>query len=207
MVGETAGRNILKILRKSENGLTIDQLCEELRVTPMAVHRPLTLLVDQGLVKSQQIHSGTKGRPAHVYKITEAADELFPKTYGNLALQLLQQLRSDEGMSRVRKLFDVIFRNSARKIRERMKGKTFSERVRTMSQILNENEYMSDQKQINNEKFVIKMLNCPISKVAREFPQVCSCEQRFLTKLLQAKVKRDHHILNGQSYCSYIIQK
>jgi predicted ArsR family transcriptional regulator len=207
MINSDSARKILYLLRNSENGLTIEELCESLNVTPMAVHRPLTLLTDQGLVTFEQLRSSEKGRPARIYKISEAADELFPKNYGYFAVQLLEQLRDNEGISRIRRLFEGTFRKSAEKIRGLMKGKDLPSRVRIMSQVLNENNYMAEQKQLSNGKFMIKMLNCPISKVAKEFPQACSCEQHFLSEVLQAKVRRDHHILNGQNYCSYIIQR
>jgi DeoR family transcriptional regulator, suf operon transcriptional repressor len=131
----------------------------------------------------------------------------FFQNYGYFAVQLLEQLRDSEGVSGIRRLFEGIFKKSAEKIREKLKGKDLPSRIKTMSQVLKENNYMAEQKQLSNGKFVIKILNCPISKVAKEFPQVCSCEQRYLSELLQAKVERDHHILNGHNYCSYLIQR
>jgi predicted ArsR family transcriptional regulator len=200
-------KKILYLLRKSEGGVTIEELCKSLHVTPMAVHRPLTLLEDRGLVSSEILRFQKRGRPVRIYKLTEAADELFPKNYENLLLEVLGHLDAREGMSRIKKLFEACFKRSAETSREKMKGKDLRSRVEMLSGILNENNYMTEQKQINKDQFLIKMLNCPIFKVAKEYPQACSCEQHFLSDVLQANVERDHHILNGQNYCSYRIRR
>ena len=122
-------------------------------------------------------------------------------------MEFLQDLGAREGSTRIRKFFETRFRKSASSNREKMKGKDLSTRVQALSQILNQNNYMTESEQIGPNKYVIRLLNCPISQVAKKYPQACSCEQHYLSDLLQAKVERDHHIVNGQTYCSYIIRK
>ena len=200
-------RRILYLLKKSEAGLTVEDLCKQLSVTPMAVHRPLAGLIDQGVVASELRRQAKRGRPLRVYKLTESADEYFPKNYGRLLMEFLQDLGAHEGSARIRKFFESRFRKSANSAREKLKGKDLASRVQALSQILNQNNYMTESEQIGPNKYVIRLLNCPISQVAKEYPQACSCEQHYLSDLLQAKVQRDHHIVNGQSYCSYIIRK
>jgi predicted ArsR family transcriptional regulator len=200
-------RRILYLLKKSEAGLTVEELCKQLSVTPMAVHRPLSGLMDQGLVVSELRREAKPGRPLRVYKLTDSADEYFPKNYGHLLMEFLQDLGAREGSARIRKFFESRFRKSANSAREKLKGKDLAARVQTLSQILNQNNYMTESEQIGPNKYVIRLLNCPISQVAKEYPQACSCEQHYLSDLLQAKVERDHHIVNGQTYCSYIIRK
>ncbi len=202
-----ASRQILYLLKKSETGLTIEDLCKSLKVTPMAVHRPLAALVDQGLVLSDLLRSAKRGRPLRVFKLTDSAEEYFPKTYGPLLMEFLEDLGAKEGSGRIRKFFEGRFRRSANNNREKMKGKDLAGRVQSLCQILNQNDYMVESEQVGNNKFVIRLLNCPISKVAREYPQACSCEKQYLSDLLQAKVERDHHIIKGQTYCSYIVRK
>ncbi|MCI0414573.1 HTH domain-containing protein [bacterium] len=202
-----ASRQILYLLKKSEAGMTIDALCKSLNVTPMAVHRPLAALVDQDLVASELLRQAKRGRPLRVFKLTDNAEEYFPKNYGRLLMEFLEDLGAREGSARIRKFFETRFRRSANSNREKMKGKDLGGRVHALCQILNQNDYMVESEQLGHNKFVIRLLNCPISKVAREYPQACSCEKQYLSDLLQAKVERDHHILKGQTYCSYIIRK
>ena len=201
-----SGRKILYLLKGSESGMTIEGLCQSLQVTPMAVHRPITALQDQGLVASQLLRQ-KRGRPVRVYRVTETADDLFPKSYGNLILELLEELGASEGIVRIRKLFEARFKKLGRENRGKMKGKDLHSRIEILSQILRENNYIIEVDQVTKKKFIMKLLNCPISKVAKEYPQACTCEQNFMSQLLQADVTRDHHILKGQIYCSYVIQR
>ena len=202
-----ASKQILYLLKKSETRLTIDDLCKSLHVTPMAVHRPLAALMDQGLVLSELLRQAKRGRPLRVYKLTDNAEEYFPKNYGRLLMEFLEDLGAREGSGRIRKFFEGRFRRSANSNRDKMKGKDLAGRVASLCQILNQSDYMVESEQIGNNRFVIRLLNCPISKVAREYPQACSCEKQYLSDLLHAKVERDHHIINGQTYCSYIVRK
>ena len=202
-----SGRKILHLLRKSDTGMSMEELCAALEVTPMAVHRPLNLLKENGLVSSEILRLRKRGRPVRIYKVTESGDEQFPKNYGALLLELLQHVRLSEGPRKIRLLFEACFKGSVQAHREIMKGKDLGARVRMLSEILNKKNYMADIEQTNRSKFVIKLQNCPISKVAREFPQACSCEQKYLSELLHADVRRDRHILNGENYCSYIIRR
>jgi predicted ArsR family transcriptional regulator len=202
-----ASRQILFLLKKSETGLTIEDLCKSLNVTAMAVHRPLAALEDHGLVVSDLLRQAKRGRPVRVYRLTDNAEEYFPKNYGRLLMEFLEDLGAKEGSSRIRKFFQGRFRRSANNNREKMKGKDLAGRVKALCEILNENDYMVESDRIGSNKFVIRLLNCPISKVAREYPQACSCEKQYLSDLLHAKVERDHHIVNGQTYCSYIVRK
>lgn len=200
-------RRILYLLKKSEAGLTVEDLCKQLSVTPMAVHRPLAALLDQDLIVSELRRQAKRGRPLRVYKLSDSADEYFPKNYGHLLMEFLHELGARDGSARIRKFFETRFRKSATANRDKMQGKDLASRVQTLSQIMNQNNYMTESEQIGPNKYVIRLLNCPISQVAKEYPQACSCEQNYLSDLLQAKVKRDHHIVNGQTYCSYIIRK
>jgi predicted ArsR family transcriptional regulator len=202
-----ASRQILYLLKKSESGMTVEDLCKQLTVTPMAVHRPLSALVDQGLVDSELLHQSKRGRPLRVYRLSDQAEDYFPKNYGRLLMDFLHDLGAKEGSARIKKFFESRFRRSAAASREKMKGKDLAGRITALCQILNENDYMVESEQLANNKFVVRLLNCPISKVAREYPQACACEKHYLSDLLHAKVERDHHIVNGQTYCSYVIRK
>lgn len=199
-------RRILHLLRKSEGGLTVSQLCQALQVTPMAVHRHLALLEARGLVASEAARQG-RGRPVSIYKLTEAAGELFPKKYAQLLLELLDDLKAAGGMRKVRRFFERRAKRLAEAHRSSEREKDLPARVESVSALLNEQGYMSEWEQAGDAKFVIKLFNCPVERVARQYPDMCFYEQCFLKGLLGAKVTRDHHILAGQNYCSYLVHK
>src|ERR1044071_5091303 len=114
-----AAQRILHCLRKCEQGMSIEELCGCLGVTPMAVHRPLLSLKELGFVESTLQRAKKRGRPIRIFRLTDHADDLFPKNYGSFLLQLLDQL----GSKKIQSLFESCFRVSFKKNREQMKGK------------------------------------------------------------------------------------
>ncbi len=206
-IKDSPRNQILFLLKRSESGMTVEQLCEALKVTPMAVHRQLKVLEGQGLVDSEVQRQG-RGRPLQIYRLTSSADGLFPNNSPELLVELLDELRSREGAPVLRKLLQSQFKRFVSSHKPQTSKKDLPGVVDTVAGIMNENGYMSEAERISGKKFLIKLYNCPVSRVAREFPFICSCEKGSLHELLQgAKVTRDHHILSGQNYCSYVVEK
>jgi predicted ArsR family transcriptional regulator len=172
----------------------------------MAVHRQLKRLLREGLVASETLRQ-TRGRPLHIYKLTDATDHIFPKSYSQLLLDLLTELKLKQGAARVRELFESRFKKFVASHKQTVSKPKPSDTVEACCSVLNENGYMAESEPASNDRYVIKLHNCPIYKVARQFPEFCGCEQASLGELLEAKVTRDRHILQGHNYCSYLIEK
>lgn len=197
---------ILYLLRKSERGMSTEELCSQLKVTPMAVHRQLKKLLEEGLVIFETLRQ-SRGRPIYIYKLTEATDHIFPKSYSQLLLDLLTELKFKEGVGKVRQLFESRFKKFVFANKDKVVKQNLSGTVAAACNVLTENGYMAESQPAAEGKYVIKLHNCPIYKVAGQFPEICGCEQASLSELLKAKVTRDRHILQGHNYCSYLVEK
>ena len=66
---------------------------------------------------------------------------------------------------------------------------------------------MPEWEKIENGKYLIKLMNCPILGVAKRFSQACVCEQELLADLLAANVSRKHYVLQKDQFCSYLIKE
>src|SRR5947209_6909672 len=84
----TRGKMILLLRRASR---TVEELAEALELTDNAVRAQLALLERDGLVQQRGSRRGSS-KPAAVYEITPAAEDLFPKAYGPVLRQLLETL-------------------------------------------------------------------------------------------------------------------
>ena len=84
----TRGR-IITLLRRSSH--TVDELAQALDLTHTAVRAHLAALERDGLVQQRSERRGS-GKPSSVYDLTPAAEDLFPKSYGQLLDQLLEVL-------------------------------------------------------------------------------------------------------------------
>src|SRR6185503_10275462 len=95
LFGETQ-KAILKLLAKTPDGLTIDQLADAVSVSRNAVNQHLASLeknhfVDVGSV----LHTG--GRPSRTFRLSSQGKDLFPKQYPWFSELILQAIKDEHG--------------------------------------------------------------------------------------------------------------
>ena len=201
----SASRRLLELLKETGRAIVIKELCEKLQLSSMAVRRQLTLLEGDGLIFSENERKEI-GRPAKRYYLTDQGHEYFERDYANLAIELLATLRSLNGKRNVNQVFERRMHEALKTARERILGKTLEARVHEATQWFTEKGYRAKWEKIATDKYSIKFMNCAVLQVAKKFPQICVCEEDFLSELLQAKVTRRHYILKNGHFCSYLVE-
>jgi predicted ArsR family transcriptional regulator len=146
------------------------------------------------------------GRPTNQYFLTPAADDLFPKNYHHLTLDLLGELMDESGEERVTQLFDRRKDRLLRKYESYMQGKSLEERVEQLADIQNAGGYMVNWMTDDEGNIQFQEFNCPIAQVANEYNHACQCELALFQELLQAPVERTECLAKGGSKCNYKIQ-
>lgn len=203
--GGSASGRVLTVLKTCGGGLSVKKMCEKLDLSSMAVRRQLAVLEAQDLVFSQREKQKT-GRPSRVYYLTDGGHEEFDRDYSALAIDLLVGVRSLLGKPRINQLLERRNSELLEEAKRRVKGKTLESRVHEVAQLLSEGGYMADWEKLGPNQYLIKEMNCAVAKVAKKFPQVCIFEESFLEEILQAKVTRQHHILQKDHFCSYLVE-
>ena len=160
-------------LLKEEGPMNVPRLAERLGINRNAVRQQLAVLEREGLV-AMEVERRSAGRPTHVYRLTEAAQSLFPQAYGPMALSLLRQIRDREGEEKVQELFRYRTRELLKIYRERLRGKNAREKVRELARIRKEEGYMA-----RSEGSCLSEHHCPIAAIAKEFPAVCAAEKKL----------------------------
>ena len=201
----SASWRLLELLKETGRGIAVKELCEELQLSSMAVRKQLILLEGDGLIFSENERKKV-GRPAKRYSLTDQGHEYFERDYANLAIDLLATLRSLDGRRKVKQVFERRMHEDLKTARKRVSGKTLEARVHDVTKLFAEKGYMAKWEKIAPDKYLIKLMNCAVLQVARKFPQICVCEEAFLTELLQAKVTRRHYILKNGHLCSYLVE-
>src|SRR5579864_1529244 len=84
----TRGKIITLLRRRSR---TVEELAEALDLTDNAVRAHLVALERDGLVQQHGMRRSSS-KPAYIYDLTPAAEDLFPKAYGQVLDQLLREL-------------------------------------------------------------------------------------------------------------------
>ncbi|MCU6794652.1 MULTISPECIES: metalloregulator ArsR/SmtB family transcription factor [Paenibacillus] len=198
-------RRVVLTMLKTKGPLAVSEIAKQLGITEMAVRRHLNTLERDGLIESKLVRQAM-GRPTNLYSLTESADELFPKNYYNLTLDLLGELVEEAGEAKVQLLFERRKEKMIDRYEEQMQGKELGDRVKALAEIQNANGYMVNWSADEDGTFVINEHNCPISQVANQYNHACHCELMMFETLLGADVKRTECLVKGGLKCSYSIQ-
>lgn len=201
---QSTRQEILEIL-KEERQATVEDLAERLELTPMTIRHHLNVLQAQSLVVASKVRRSKKvGRPRLVYTLTEAADELFPQSYGELARQLVSEVKDTVGEEEAEAIFRRVADRVARSAPPAVEGQAFEDRL---SQVV---DFMEDQGFISRweeaeQGYVITNINCPYRHVSREHDEVCIMDTELLTKLLGVAPQRMASMKAGESSCSFLL--
>ncbi|MDR5694457.1 MAG: transcriptional regulator [Armatimonadota bacterium] len=201
---QSTRREILTLL-KTRGPMTVKELSKSLGITAMGVRQHLATLERDGYVAPGGIRRG-QGRPSRMYTITPRGDDLFPRTYQQFAIALLEDLRALEGEAKVMKLLEKRKERLLEEYRERLKGKAGAEMVAELARIRHEEGYLAEWKQVDTNTYLLIEHNCPIRHIADHFQQACHMEQALFAEVLGAEVNRSQHILKGELSCSYTIK-
>lgn len=200
-----AQRTVLYALRRRGEA-TAEQLAEKLGMTVSGVRQHLATLIDRGLVDSadRPRTPGRRGRTEQIHHLTDRAEPLFPKAYGELTNQILGYLEPEA----VAELFAQRRNDRIAAAECRLSGKAdFAGRVEELATILDEDGYLASFEADGTGGFLVTEHNCAILTVARDHSHACSSEIEFIRAALpDATVERLTHMVAGAHSCSYAIR-
>jgi predicted ArsR family transcriptional regulator len=202
---DTSTRKVLLTLMKTKGSLSVNEMAKELGITEMAIRRHLNTLERDGLIETKLVRQAM-GRPLHLYSLTLLADDLFPKNYHQLTLELLDELEPGENNNPAGRLFEGRKQKLLKKYKGRMEGKSLVDRVAELADIQNNNGYMARWETAETGHYVLTEYNCPIAQVAKQYNEACHCELSLFQNLLGAEVERTECLTKGGNKCTYLIK-
>jgi len=202
--GSTTRRQVMQLL-KTNGELSTKELTSYLGITGMAVRRHIDALERDGFIESRTVRQAM-GRPTALYRLTDLAEVHFPKNYHTVALDLLGELANSAGEEMVDHLFDLRKETMYQKYVDMMQDKPFTDKVKLLADIQNENGYMVELEQEGDRAYVLKEHNCPIAHIANQYNHACQCELSLFEQLLNADVTRSECLASGDARCVYRIQ-
>lgn len=198
----SARQAILLHLKKSEHGLTVDELSSLLNITPMAVRRHLGVLEGSHLIQST-VQRRPKGRPANVYSLTENAHDLFPNNYSGLLNILLECLEETNGAEAIHTIFSRWRDRLVNVASKELDGLTGEARIRRLGDLLDDEGFMPSFEQEKDGSYLLKQYNCPMRKVAEKYDDVCHFELEVYRALLGPDATRLQRIVDGHACCAF----
>jgi predicted ArsR family transcriptional regulator len=181
------------------------QLANRLHLSPMAVRLHLYTLQAEQLVSYEE-EPRPLGRPAKLWRLTSAADRLFPEGYAELALSLLSSIGNVFGKSGLERLLVIRTRDQIAAYRRRMTGQTsLAKRLKALAAIRTEEGYMADVKREPDGRFLLVENHCPICAAAASCTGLCAKELEVFQAVLgtHVAVTRTEHIVAGARRCAY----
>lgn len=200
-----ATRRAIIVNLKQRGEARAEDLAQDLAITASAVRQHLGGLVANGFVDHREV-KGTPGRPKHLYFLTPAAESLFPKSYGDLANEVLA-IVGEEDPALLERVFARRRDRRIESARLRLGGLSDLEgRVAEVARILDEDGYLASWEAVGDGTFRITEHNCAVLGVAERYGHACSTEIEFLRTILpDAVVQRTAHMMAGARRCAYEI--
>jgi DeoR family suf operon transcriptional repressor len=204
-----AGRRAVLYAVRRRGEATAEQVAEQLGITVSGARQHLTALARDGLVDATELPAPARqrGRRTLVYAATPAADEFFPKAYGELTNELLGYV-ADTDKALVDDLFAKRREHRIENARERLaRKKGLGARVAELTRILDEDGYLASYEKTGANAYRIVEHNCAIWAVAQRYGQACTSEIDFIRAVLaDASVERVQHMVAGARRCAYEVR-
>lgn len=202
---QSTRQDILSILRE-ENQATVEDLADRLELTPMTIRHHLNVLQAQNLVEASKVRRSKKvGRPRLVYTLTDAADDLFPHGYGELARRLVSEVKETMGEEETEAMFRRIAQDLAAEAPPADPNQGFEERLDQVSDFLEEQGFLSRWEK-TDEGYVLTNVNCPYRRVSQDHSEVCLLDVELLKRLLDVQPERLESMRGGDAACSFLLQ-
>jgi predicted ArsR family transcriptional regulator len=205
-LNENPTREKIIFLLKKNGSMSIDEISKELGITSMGIRQHLLSLERKGIIEYISKRHGI-GRPAFMYKLTEKAEEYFPKYYHKFGINLLRDIELNEGKDKLNTVFKWYKNRLVKELKESVsEKKSLQDKVISFRDTLENHGYLAYLEE-GNGSYIIKIHNCPIYKIANEYKELCKQDLLAFREILSKDMVRKECIIDGDQSCTYIIPK
>lgn len=197
-------RAILTTL-KQRGPATIAQLADALGLTGEAVRQQLLQLHRDGWVEARIERSEERartGRPATIYRLSEAGDHLFPKQYDLFTVTMIDAIAEEIGTDALTKVLARLTDDRVSAVGGGLRGLTLAQKVAALKSWYFEDDPFMDI-EASGGSYSLKERNCPYLNTALRRPMLCSISVNALTRLLGYRVVREEKFQNGDGRCVF----
>ncbi len=202
---ETRSREAILDMLKRRGPLTATEIAETLDLTAMAVRQHLYALQGEALVAYSE-QPRPIGRPAKLWRLTEASDPLFPDAHAELTVELIKGVKEAFGAEGMDRLLAIRTRDQITAYRRRIDGqRSLAKRLEALAKIRSEEGYMAEVRKAEDGTFLLIENHCPVCHAAAACTGLCAAELSVFQAVLgvEVEVSRGDHILAGARRCAY----
>lgn len=194
-------------------------LADELGITYEAVRQQVAELLRAGWVRSgaadakrstggSTAHAGQRippkkpGPASREYRLSAAAEHLFPKHYDELSAELVQYVHQSFGGAGVVEILARMTDARVRRWAPLLEGLTVREKIKALSALYEDKDAYMQVDWREGAPALIEH-NCPFFNVAQKHPAICSVSVNTLERLLGCKVVREQSFQAGHGRCVF----
>ena len=195
---------ILSLLKQGKS--TLAELSETLDVSFEAVRRQVHWMHQQGFVDRNLDRRKSVGRPQSRYTLTPEGEHLFPKSYDDLAVELIDHVAERLGMPALEAVLESFIEARVRRWEPAMKGKSLPERLSVLQEIYREDDpHTSVESGPDGYRLIER--DCPFFNVANRRPALCQVTEGTLSRLLGHEVVREEKFQEGHGRCVFRVKE
>lgn len=195
-------------LLKAKGVLSVNELTSALGTAKTAVRRNLLSLERRDLV--ERVYKPAKrGRPSLAFRLTSAANKLFPSKEAELLSSLLDFLIGFGHEKIVNEFFESYWQKRYDEIQKQLqkKGKDdLQTRLSVLKAVLEKEGFMPQSRFAQKgSQLSLQECHCPLEAAATVTSMPCKLEQRLISRVLNAPVKATTLRGEAQNACEFIL--
>jgi predicted ArsR family transcriptional regulator len=205
---DTRSRRAILDVLKRDGPQDARALARQLEVTAMAVRHHLYALAAEKMVESHE-EPRPVGRPAKLWRLTPAANELFPNAHADLTVHLIKSMREAFGERGLERLISLRTRDQVGSYSARVpRGGSLRKRLAALANLRTREGYMAEVQEDTDGTFLLIENHCPICAAATACTRLCAGELRAFQEVLgkDVHIERIDHILAGARRCAYRVR-
>jgi len=192
---------MLEMIRVKKT-VCIQDLVSGLGVTATAIRQRLDRLMKAELVERTTTSHG-RGRPAHVYSLSEKGERAGGNNFQNLALALWKELRNIREPQVRRGLMARIGSGLADGYRDHVTADSPYERLCETASVMKKSNLSCEVTTQTSGLPVFISHSCPYPELAEKDRAICSAERVMLEELAGTSVQLSECRLDGGSCCKF----
>ncbi|TLY74909.1 MAG: winged helix-turn-helix transcriptional regulator [Gammaproteobacteria bacterium] len=216
--GGPAPSALLQALKRS-GPLTIRELAQNLRITYEAVRQQIAELRRAGWVTGASAAASAAagasapagarlskpGPASRRYRVSAAAEHLFPKHYDALSAELVHQILESFGGQGVVEVLGRMTEARVRRWAPLLQSLNVQQKLKALCSLYEDKDaYMEVEWQDGAPALIER--NCPFLNVALAHPAICSVSINALERLLGCRVVRERRFQAGHGRCVFRVR-
>jgi predicted ArsR family transcriptional regulator len=182
------------------------ELSAHLRISIEGIRQHLVSLEKDGLLERRmnRTTNPSGGRPTFQYALTSDGENLFPKHYDKLAIEIIDTVASELGTDALKNVLSQIVDKRVKEWQPKLVGLTFREKLEALKGLYRKDDPFMEIHEDDNG-ITLTEYNCPVLNIVQKHPLICSTTVTTLTRLLGVRVVREDKFQNGDGRCVFRI--